>query len=151
MKLATGSCPEKSPVIAHIKAISNHAPHWPGLPGQFSQLMRLRNGSIVWLKDQCLKGHRGGFAPPTQEVGCVVVVGCGGVSLMSLCGFLVLSRLCCSSGIVCGLLVVGLGEWAPLKNRMMLLWVCPGTALPAQLLYIISGSSCHTPATDMIE
>ena len=49
---------------------------------------------------QCVKGCwlcGGGFLPRTQEVGCVVVVGCGRMSLMSLCAF-----WCCSG---CAVLV----------------------------------------------
>ena len=38
----------------------------------------------------------------------------------------------------------------PLSNRMALLWVCPGTSLPAQLPIHTSGYSCHTPAADII-
>ena len=42
------------------------------------------------------------IAPPTQEVGCVVVVG----NVINVIVYLlVLFRLCCTIGIVCGLLV----------------------------------------------
>ena len=64
---------------------------------------------------QCVKG---GLAPSTQEVGCVW----GAI------------------GIVCGLPVGSsgqsnfLGEWASLRNRTVLLLVCSGPSLPAQLL-----------------
>ena len=44
----------------------------------------------------------GGVGPPTKEVGCVIVM--GNVVDVMVCLSL-LSRLCCNSGIVCGLLV----------------------------------------------
>ena len=45
----------------------------------------------------------GGFAPRMQELGCVVVVGVWWNVIDVIVCLLVLSRLCCTSGIVCGL------------------------------------------------
>ena len=72
---------------------------------------------------------------------------------------LVLTRLCCTIGIVDFVWASGgrskfLGEWASLRNRIVLLLVCSGPSLPAQLpVYYMhtSGSSGHTPAADVIE
>ena len=60
---------------------------------------------------------------------------CGGMPSTSLCAF----RLCCTIGIVdfqwaSGGRSKNLGEWAYLRNRMVLFWVCSGPSLPAQLL-----------------
>ena len=73
----------------------------------------------------------GGFVPPTQEV---VVVG---VVIDVIVCLLVLSKLWCTIGIVCGL-PVGFrwsvkSEWVTLWNRTVLLWVCFGTSHLAQL------------------
>ena len=67
-----------------------------------------------------------GFSPPTQESG---LCGCGG----GVC-LLVLSRLLALFvDFQCGRSKF-LGEWASLRNRMVLLWECSGHSLPAQLL-----------------
>ena len=60
---------------------------------------------VVWLEERlslCCWLCGGGFAPPTQEVDCVVVVGVWWNVIVCL---LVLTRLYCTIGIVCGLLV----------------------------------------------
>ena len=87
------------------------------------------------------RGCGGGFALPTQEVGCVVVVGVWW--LTSLCPF----RLCCTIGIVCGLPWVDLGEWASLRNRTVLV-VWPGClATPLQPSFrSIEYIKCTLPA-----
>ena len=96
------------------------------LPSQFSQLMtqmewRAHSGQsrgCQHVKSCWLCG--GGVAPPMQKVGCVIVV-----------MVLPLSRL---SWIV-ALFVASCGqskflrEWPSLSNRMVLLWVSPGSFL----------------------
>ena len=64
---------------------------------------------------QCVKGCRlcgGGFAPPMQEVGFVVVVVVWWNVTDVIVWLLVLSRMCCTSGIVCGL---PMGFWWSVK------------------------------------
>ena len=66
---------------------------------------------------------------------------------------LVLTRLCFTIGIFCGLPVCFrwskfLGEWASLRNRMVLLWVCP---VPPFWLRSLSTEyiNCTHPATPL--
>ena len=67
----------------------------------------------------------GGFAPPTQEVGC------GGMSLFSIsCCPVLLALFVDFSGGQSKFL----GEGASLRNRMVLLWLCFGPSLLVQLL-----------------
>ena len=40
------------------------------------------------------------------------------------------------------------GEWVSFRNRVVLLWVCPGSSLPS--VYSMH-TSCNTPAADMIK
>ena len=106
--------------------------HWPdrGCPGWFSQL---RTQVECWAQSGCRRGSvyegllivRGGFAAHMQEVGCVVV---GGV-------------VECPFGVVQAVLYYWhclwtssgwsklLSEWPSLRNRMVLLWVCPAPSL----------------------
>ena len=96
--------------------------HWPGrgLSVWVGQEDRGRMARVC----QCVKGCwlcGGGIFPPTQEVGCVVVV--------VECHWRHCVCLCCTVGI----LLVGasggrsnfLGEWASLRNR----WCCCGCVL----------------------
>ena len=61
----------------------------------------------VWLEERLSKVVDCVVAPPSQEVGCVVVVGVWWNVINVIVCLLVLTRLCCTIGIVCGLLVVG--------------------------------------------
>ena len=102
--------------------------HWPGrdLPVQFSQLMRCRT-QVEWrVQSGWRRGCKrllnvwvcgGGFAPPTQEVDCVVVVRMWWNVIDIIVCLLVLS---CIIGIVCGLTV---GFWWSIKIfwRMVIL------------------------------
>ena len=89
-----------------------------------------------------VKGYRlcgGGVAPPTQGVGGAIVLGvwCSGTDVI-VC-ILMLSRLCCVSGNVCGLSVA-------------VCWPLPsGLASGHCSMSHTSGSSCHTPLADMIK
>ena len=84
----------------------------------------------VQLEESLSKGWQlcgGGIAPPTQEVSCVIVMGCG-MALMSLC--------VCRG---CAVLVVDFGGlwWSVklslrigvLEERDGIFWVCPGPFL----------------------
>ena len=105
---------------------------------------------------QCWKGCwlcGGWFAPPTQEVGCVVVLGSDGISL---CVF-----WCCPA---CAVLVA---LFVDIRVSQIFLengcpwgtgWCCCGCVLAPpfwpsfqSIEMHTSGSSCHTPAVDMIE
>ena len=87
--------------------------HWPGRgsPVLFSQLMRWRTqvewqAQSGWRGFQCVEGCwlcGGGLAPPTQEVHCVVVVGVWWNVIDVIECLLVLTRLCCTNDVVCGL------------------------------------------------
>ena len=105
---------------------------------------------------QCVKGCwlcGGGFAPATQEVGCVVEVECHRCHCLVLTGCAVLFALIVYFWSASGGRSTFLREWVSLRNRMVLLWVCSFPAqLPVHWVYKMhtSGSSCHTPITDMM-
>ena len=88
----------------------------------------------------CSVTQVGGCSPPTKEVGCVE---CHhepfGVDQAVLYYWHCLWISGGQSKFV--------GEWASLRNRMVLLWVCSGPSLPVHT----SSSSCHTPAEDVTE
>ena len=132
-----------------------HTPSTRGPQVLFIQLMRWRTQVEWWAQSglrrgcQCVKGCWlcGELAPPTQEVGCVVVVWWNVIDVI-VC-LLVLTRLCCGSGIVYGLPVVVKIYWRMglLEERdgavVGVFWSIKCT-LPA--LY-----SCNSPAVDVIE
>ena len=85
----------------------------------------------VWLEEGLSVCER--LLIAMQEVGCVIVMGVWWNVIDVIVCLLVLSWLCCTSGIVCELAFGGrskfLGEWASLRKRMVLFWVCPGLSL----------------------
>ena len=79
----------------------------------------------VWKIADCVGG--GGVAPPMQEVSSSLWWG------MCVPFGVVLVALFVDFWWASGHLSKFFGEWTSLRNRMVLLWVCPVPSLPAQL------------------
>ena len=93
--------------------------HWP-VRGRSSQLMRWRT-QVEW---------PGGAVSVWKVVDCVWRWICSAHTGSGLLwNVMVLSRLCCTSLWTSGGWSTFLGEWASLRKRLMLLWVCPGSSL----------------------
>ena len=93
----------------------------------------------------------GGFSPPTQKIGHVVMVGVWWNVIDVLVCLLVLSRLCCTSSIVCEI-PVGLVKISRRKGILEeqdgvvvgVFWPLSASG-PLSILNTDFGSSCHTP------